>query len=293
MERIMKQLGIDRNREAYTAYRFFKATEFKQTRPERNNRYAAIYYAFDLNTPDSKRCTSDEFKQFLSKLDMRYLPAKKGSFLATVRKDLDRWDRRPLRYLVDRITFLGNERAKVYHDYTRTAKTFGVGAWFLSGILKEKEGWDILPINAPDDPGEEGFRDLLRAIPTEFATDTVNGGFSVAYGAYWYRKLGFLDGLDFKASYNMHDADGDFVRIDADAFMEYEDFLKVGAGVSGFGNIERSFYNRDTAYGANVYVDIMDIFRMTYVRRHGDLKNSNYFYLGIENIPSLIYWLSR
>ena len=54
------------------------------------------------------------------------------------------------------------------------------------------------------------------------------------------------------------------------------------------------FSDKDTAYGANAYIDIMDIFRMTYVRRQGgDLEDNNYFYLGIENIPSLIYWLNR
>jgi hypothetical protein len=67
----------------------------------------------------------------------------------------------------------------------------------------------------------------------------------------------------------------------------------VGVGLSGFGNIEGSFYDRDTAYGANAYIDLMDLLRLTYVRRHGDLEDNDYFYIGIENIPSLLYWLYR
>jgi len=160
-------------------------------------------------------------------------------------------------------------------------------------MLKEQEGWDILPINAPLDPDEERYRAMLRVVPTELSVDTINGGFSFAYEAYWYRKIGFLNGLDFKASYNVHKSDGDFVRFDADAFSEYNDFLTVGAGVSAFGNVQRKFYDRNSAYGGNLYLDVMNIFRMTYVYRHGDVQDNSYLYFGVENLPSLIYWLSR
>ena len=293
MDLLMQKLEIDKSKEAYTAYRFFKATEFHLEKPDRHNRYGAIYYAFDRKVPDTKRYTSDAFKAFLGKLDMRYLPVKKGTFLYYARKDVDNWYKRPLRYLVDRVTYLENERAKVYPGYKPTAKAMGLGAWLASGMLKEQEGWDILPINAPYDPKEAAYRNMLRFLPTELSVDTVNGGFSFAYEAYWYHKAGFLNGLDFKASYNVHRSDGDFVRFDADAFSEYNDFLTVGGGVSAFGNVERSFYERDTAYGGNLYLDVMDIFRMTYVYRHGNVQDNNYLYFGIENLPSLIYWLSR
>ncbi len=293
MDLLMQKLAIDKSKEAYTAYRFFKATEFHLEKPDRDNRYAAIYYAFDRKLPDSKRYTADAFKAFLAKLDMRYLPVKKRSFLYYARKDVDNWYKRPLRYLVDRVTYLENERAKVYPGYKTTAKALGLGAWLASGMLKEQEGWDVLPINAPLDPEERAYRNMLRFVPTELSVDTVNGGFSFAYEAYWYHKMGFLNGLDFKASYNVHKSDGDFVRFDADAFSEYNDFLTVGAGVSAFGNVERRFYERDTAYGGNVYLDVMDIFRMTYVYRHGNVQDNNYLYFGVENLPSLIYWLSR
>ncbi len=105
--------------------------------------------------------------------------------------------------------------------------------------------------------------------------------------------MGLLNGLEFKPSYNFNEDDGDFIRMDISTFAEFDDFVKVGVGVSGFGNIEGKFYEKDSAYGANVYVDVMDIFRMTYVKRHGDIEDNDYFYLGIENIPSLIYWLNR
>jgi predicted acylesterase/phospholipase RssA len=293
MDIIMRQIGIPKSKEALTAYEFFKATEFKQTKPKNDNRYAAIYYAFNLKTVDAKRYTNDEFKQFLTKLDMRYLPVKKRSFLAYARKDVDEWAKRPLRYVVNRITVLENERAEVYPDYKPVAKAVSIAAWGGSTFLKEKDGWDILPINAPDDEGNEVMRNALRFFPTEISTDTTNGGLSIAYEAYWYHKMGFLNGLEFKPSYNFHDKGGDFVRMDIDTFSEFDDFVKFGVGVSGFGNMEGPFYVRDNAFGANVYIDIMDILRFTYVRREGDGVDNNYFYLGIENIGSLIYWLNR
>lgn len=293
MNILMKDLYIDKNSEALTAYNFFLTTEFKTGKPRTDNRYAAIYYAFNTKTTDAKRYTNTEFKSFLSKLDMRYLPVEKGSFLEYARSDLDHWGKRPLRHLVNRITTLENERAEVYPDYTPTAKSTSIAAWAGGSFLKEKEGWDILPMNAPDDPNLKGFRTALRLLPSEYSIDAVNGGFSFAYEAYWYKDMGLINGFEFKPSYTFHDEDGDFVRMDANLFKEYDDFVKFGAGISGFGNIEGSFYDRDTAFGGNVYVDFMDIFRATYVRRYGDVENNNYFYLGIENLPSLIYWLNR
>jgi len=293
MDHIMRELEIDKNKEALTAYTFFKTTEFKLGKPKQNNRYAAIYNAFNIKVSDKKRYTTAEFKSFLSKLNMAYLPQKENSFLSNARKDIDHWGKRPLRYIVNRITTLENERAEVYPGYGPTAKAISIGAWAGTSLLKQKEGWDIFPINAPNDKGNESFRNMLRFIPTEFATDMTNGGLTMAYEAYWYKKMSFLDGLDFKASYNFHDDKGDYVRFDVSAFSEFDDFVKLGAGISGFGNIEETFYQKDSAYGANVYVDIMDIFRLTYVRRHGDIEDNNYLFLGIENIPSLIYWLNR
>ncbi len=105
--------------------------------------------------------------------------------------------------------------------------------------------------------------------------------------------MDILNGFEAKASFIVGDDTSNFVRVDADAFKEYDDFMKFGAGVSFFGDMEGSFYKQDSAYGFNTYVDIMDIFRLTYVRRHGDDIKNNYLYFGIENIPSLIYWMNR
>ncbi len=293
MEHFMEYLKIDENPEAFTAYHFFLATEFGQTKPQKDNRYAAIYYAFNLEKPEKNRYTATDFTSFLGKLDMRYLPVKKDSFLAEARKDLKHWAKKPIRSLAGRITTLENGRAIEYPDYKSTAKAISIAAWGGSSLTKKKDGWNLFPLNVPSDEGRESLRTALRFIPSEMAFDTVNGGMSFGYSSYWYKDMGLINGLEFKPSYNFNDNEGDFIRMDINTFAEFDDFVKVGLGVSGFGNIESDFYEKNSAYGANIYVDVMDIFRFTYVQRHGDIDDNEYFYLGIENIPSLIYWLNR
>jgi hypothetical protein len=163
----------------------------------------------------------------------------------------------------------------------------------MSTFLKKKDGFQFLPLNVPQDEGKEGLRTALRLLPGEIATDMANGGVSFGYTALYYANLEYLTGLEAKASYIISDDIPDFVRVDFDAFYEYDDFMKFGAGVSFFGDMEGSFYKQDSAYGFNTYVDLMDIFRLTYVRRHGDIDKNNYLYFGVENIPSLIYWMNR
>ena len=61
MDRLARHLGIDRNREARTAYRFFKATEYGG-KVARDNRYAAIYYAFRKGVGEEERYSAENFK---------------------------------------------------------------------------------------------------------------------------------------------------------------------------------------------------------------------------------------
>lgn len=79
MDRLVKHLAIDKNKDAYTAYKFFLATEFNQKKINKKSRYASIYYAFNRDLPDKKRYATAEFTKFLKKLDMKYLSIKKDS----------------------------------------------------------------------------------------------------------------------------------------------------------------------------------------------------------------------
>ena len=294
MNRLKTRLGLDNNPDALAAYTLFLNTEFYHTVPKTTDRYSAIYNSFNIKKPNEKRYDSDEFKSFLTKLDMQYLDQYPKSFLYYAKKDVDHWHKRPLRAVINRITSLENDRAEVYPDYESIAKVTSISAWAGSTFVKEKDGFQFLPLNVPQDEGKEGLRTALRFLPGEIATDLSNGGTSLGYTALYYKDMGILNGFEGKASYIISNEGPNFLRADIGAFTEYDDFLKFGVGASFFGDTKGSFYKRDSAYGFNTYVDVLDIFRLTYVRRDGDdLDNNDYLYFGIENIPSLIYWLNR
>ena len=293
MNHFKTRLGLDEKPEALAAYKLFLNTEFHHLKPETTDRFSAIYNAFNRKKSDAKRYDNAEFKTFLSKLDMRYLKQSEDSFLTYAKEDIDNWYKRPLRDVISRITTLENNRAEVYENHNTVAKVTSVSAWIGSTFVKEKRGFQFLPMDVPQDEGKEGLRTALRLLPGAIASDLKNGGMSLGYTALYYANMDILNGFEAKASYVIGDNTSDFVRVDFDAFKEYDDFMKFGAGVSFFGDMEGSFYKRDSAYGLNTYVDIVDIFRLTYVRRYGDIENNYHLYFGIENIPSLIYWLNR
>jgi len=293
MNQLRTRLGLKKNPEAIAAYNLLLNTEFRHITPKTTDRFSAIYNAFNRTKPDAKRYDIDEFKTFVTKLDMRYLEEEHRSFLYYAKKDVNNWYKRPFRRIINRVTTLENDRAKIYKDHTSFARLTTIASWAGSTFVKEKDGFDILPLNVPEDEGKAGFRTALRFLPGEIATDMKNGGVSFGYTALYYANLEYLTGFEAKASYIISDKTSDIVRADLDAFYEYSDFAKFGAGVSVFGNIEGDFYDRDSAYGFNTYLDLMDIFRFTYVRRSGSSENNDYIYFGVENIPSLIYWLNR
>jgi len=296
MNELKTRLGLDKNPDALSAYNLFVNTEIYHKTPKTTDKFSAIYNAFNKKKHDNVRYTTDEFKAFLSHLDTRYLtPPKdpKNAFLTYAIKDIDNWYKRPFRRVISRISTLENERASVYPEQQPIATLTSLSAWAGSTFVKDKRGFELFPLDVPQDKGKEGLRTALRLLPGEVATDIKNGGGSFGYVARYYTNIDYFNGFEAKASYVYSDKIDDFLRVDVDAFTEYNDFLKVGAGVSLFGDFQGSFYKRDSAYGLNAYVDIVDIFRLTYVARHSDLETSNYIYFGIENIPSLIYWLNR
>ncbi|MHB0992883.1 MAG: patatin-like phospholipase family protein [Sulfurovum sp.] len=295
MNRLKTVLGIDENPEALAAYQLLLDTEFYDAKPKTTDRFSAIYNAFNTQKSDNERYDNDEFKLFLSKLDMHYLELPERSFVRYAKKDIDNWYKLPLRVIISRITTLENDRAEVVKEGNSLAAVTSLGAWAGNTFIKDKDGFKLLPLDVPQDEGKEGLRMALRLLPGEIATDLLNGGASFGYTGIFYGDMGLINGFEAKAAYVVSDKTNNFVRVDMDAFKEFDDLFKFGAGVSAFGDMESTFYQQDTAYGANAYVDIVDIFRLSYVYRHGSSveTENNYLYFGIENIPALIYWLSR
>jgi predicted acylesterase/phospholipase RssA len=294
MDYLKTVLGLDKNPEALAAYTLFLNTEFYHTKPKTTDRFSAIYNAFNLKKPDATRYSNEEFKIFLSKLDMKYMEESKNSFIVYAKKDIDNWYKRPLREVISRIALLENDRARAGKSGAYAVET-SLGAWASTSFLKEKRGFEFFPMNIPDDKRDEDVHMALKFLPQEVAADLNNGGLSFGYTPFLYHfeNKKFISGIEGKASYVAISNQDDFIRGDLSIYKGYEDFLKFGVGASFFGNVEGKFYQSDSAYGLNTYVDILDIFRFSYVRRNGDRYKKSHIYFGIENIPSLIYWLNR
>jgi predicted acylesterase/phospholipase RssA len=293
MNKLQRRLGINTNPEVLAIYTLLRDTEFHALKPKTTDRFSAIYNAFNIKKPNEKRYDNVEFKKFLTKLDLNYLKTSKNSFIVKAKKDIDNWYKRPTRFIVNRITTLENDRAEMYEEHASMATMTNIGAWAGATFLKDKKGLQIAPLDVPQDEGKENLRTALRFLPSELATDLSNGGMSVGYTALYYANTEYISGFEGKASYIIADKSDNFVRFDINAFKEYDDTFKFGGGISLFGDTTGSFYKRESAYGLNTYVDIIDIFRLSYVYRRGENVDKNHLYFGIENIPSLIYWLNR
>ena len=292
MNELKTLLGLDKNPEALAAYTLFLNTEFHHLKPKTTDRFSTIYNAFNLKKPEATRYDNAEFKTFLSKLDMKYLEQPENSFIVHAQSDIDNWYKKPTREIIKRVTTLENDRDKAGLPRSYGTAT-SVAAWASSDLYKEKRGFEFVPLDVPQDEGKEGLRTALRFIPGDIASDIKNGGLSFGYYARYYNDMNIIDGFEGKLSYVVNDEISDFVRLDVDAFKAYSDVLNFGLGVSVFGDMKGSFYKEDTAYGVNTYVDVLDMFRVTYVYRSGDIPDKNFLYFGIQNIPSLIYWLNR
>ncbi len=287
-------LEIDKHPEALSIYNLLQKTEFKHYKPQTHDRFSAIYNSFDLTLVDEDRYSNDSFKEFLSKLNMNYIQSPPNGFLNYAKEDIDNWYKRPLRFIVNRIASIESDSAAIDDEYTSIATLSNLGVWASSSLLEDKRGLDILPFNVPYDIGKDNLRQALRFLPTEISINGRYGGASLGYSALYYTSMDMIDGFEAKASYVIGDDVSDALRVDFGVFSDYGEYMKFGGGISLFGDMDGDFYKSDSAFGFNAYLDFMDIFRITYVNRQGDnTQNKHSVYIGVENIPALIYWLNR
>lgn len=292
MDKIKTDLGIDANPKALKAYNLFFQSEFKNIKhPKVDDSFSTIYNAFNHHKNDKLRYDITEFDLFLKRLDLKYLNDK-NSFIPQRKDTLDSWYKKPLSLIINRISMLENDYAQVEGNTQALAQITNMVAWMGNNLVTQKEGFHR-PLNIPQRKTSTPLVKVLQALPNEITNDIKNGGLGFAYNAYWYDHNNYIDAFEAKLSYNQSDDISDFIRLDLNIFHEYQDFLKVGIGNSFFGNVESTFYNQEGFYGLNGYVDILDIFRLTYVRRFNHPKERDYLYFGLRNIPSLIDWLQR
>ncbi|HHD74761.1 MAG TPA: patatin-like phospholipase family protein [Nitratifractor sp.] len=292
MDRFASKLKLQESKDAYTAYKMFKNSELCAQYPHDNSRFAAIYQAFNLKLPPKKLYSFSAFKLFIEQLNTESFDIAEDSFLAFAKLYPHSWYKKSAQEILDRVVLLENKKAHDKSKYVPIARALGFSAWVSSGILTPKEGLVFQPLLFPD-TGDELNRFAYKMLPSEIAFDTVNGGLSLGYSLYWYNSTALFDGIETKLSLNTGRHIDNFLRLDIDPFVKKKSFT-FGAGPSIFGNLQnRKFWNQNGAYGANIYADYNDIFRLTYVRRFGNIPNRDYFYFGIKNLSSLFYWLNR
>ncbi len=293
MERYKNILKIDNSKDASFVYNMLLKAEFCGEKPKNsNNRFAAIYNAFSWRVSEKNRYSMSEFKKFLKSLDITDMKVSEDSFLFYAKANPNDWYKEAAQTFINRISLIENKKAKFDDNYIHIAKAVDFAGWLSMGYLNKKRGFKIQPIFIPDI--NKDYAKYIKLLPTEFAFDNINGGGSFGWSAYWYENVGFLDGLQIKLSYNYGTHVNNHLRLDIDPFINYKKSFYLGAGASVFGNLEKgSFWDRRNAFGANLFIDYNDIFRLTYVRRFGSKYNKNHLYFGIKNISSLIYWLNR
>ncbi len=130
-------LGIDENPEALAAYTLFLDTNFIISNQKQPIVFLPSIMHFNITKSDNKRYDNDEFKTFLSKLDMRYLETPQSLSVRYAKKDIDNWYKVPLRVIINRITTLENDRAEVVKEGNSLAAVTSLGAWAGSTFVKE------------------------------------------------------------------------------------------------------------------------------------------------------------
>jgi hypothetical protein len=286
-------LGIDQNAKALSAFNLFFTTEFSPNKPVIiKDIFSNIYFAFNKRLSDTERYNLTEFKTFLRKLNPIYL-TDKNSFIPRDDKSIQNWYKRPLQLLINRITVLENNYADIKGNSKVLANATNMIAWMGNNFVKKQNGFDFLPMSIPENVSNPILANTLRLLPNEINTDVKNGGIGFAYNIYSYQEENNDHGYESKISLQQSDDMNNFLRLDLNMFQEKKDFVKFGLGASLFGKFDKKFYDKKSLYGANTYVDILDIFRLTYVHRWGETNERDFVYFGIENLPSLIYWLQR
>jgi hypothetical protein len=66
--------------------------------------------------------------------------------------------------------------------------------------------------------------------------------------------------------------------------------ITVGFGPSVYKDLTRSIDSK-VGYGTSIYVDVLNILRVTYAQRVDYAGKDSYIYVGINDIPSFIYWI--
>jgi predicted acylesterase/phospholipase RssA len=228
----------------------------------------------------------EDFHIFINNLNKNGYKAK-NRFLAQALLYPDEWYRESLAFIVQRIVDLEKKNS------TNLSKPIAsIAAYTAGSFYRHKSGYVYNPVSAPLDQDKL----WVKALPYELAI--TKNMISLGYENYYYfnhDKPYFPKAMELKPSlsFEMYDKKDqvNFARVDLNLNFEVKkDLLSFGFGPSLYKDLKMSL-DREVDLGVNAYVDILNIFRITATRR-GDYKGQDwYIYIGINDIPSFIYWM--
>jgi len=228
----------------------------------------------------------DEFYTLIKKLNQQQYQAQ-NSFLEHTLKHPNEWYRQPLSSVMHRIVSLEKRNSKNLTKALSSITAYGAGTFY-----RTKSGYTYNPISAPLDSEKL----WVKYFPYEvaFGRNIV----SLGYEHYYYlENEHFLlpNAIELKpsASFGLSQStpQNDFLRVDLNLNYELsEDTISLGFGPSYYQDlfVDNGF---NSNMGVNTYIDFLNIFRVTYARRGNG--EEEYLYLGINDIPSFLYWVSN
>ncbi len=229
---------------------------------------------------------SEEFYSFIDNLNKNGYKAK-NSYLKHTLKYPKNWYRRPLSSITQRIVKLEKYNSK------NLSKAFAsVGAYSAGTFYKTKSGYTYNPISAPLNSDKL----WVKAFPYELSF--ANNIFSLGYEHYYYfdnnhfllpKSIELKPSLSFEIENQQNQAP--FARVDLDVNYELaKDMLTLGFGSSIYRDLDRSIDSKFDI-GRNIYLDFLNIVRVTYTQRDDYRGKDSYLYIGINDIPSFLYWV--
>ncbi len=197
------------------------------------------------------------------------------------------WYRKPLTHIVQRIVTLEDKNSD-----NLSSAIASVAAYTAGSFYRDKSGWTYNPVSAPLDRKKL----WVKALPYEFAL--TKNMMTLGYEQYYFfehdkfylpRAVEIKPNIGFEFS-NRHDQ-VNFIRLDMDLNYDIKrDFIMIGAGPSLYRDFNNNLSSR-VDIGFNAYVDLLNVFRITYTKRNDYRGREHSFYFGINDIPSFIYWI--
>jgi len=227
-----------------------------------------------------------DFHTFIKNLNENNYKAK-NRFLEHTLAYPDEWHREPLSFVVQRIVDLEKKNSN-----NLSKPIASIAAYTAGSFYRHKSGYVYNPVSAPLDQDKL----WVKALPYELAI--TKNMISLGYENYYYfdyDKPYIPKAIELKPSlsFEMYDKKDqvNFARVDLNLNFEIkQDLLSVGFGPSIYKDLKISL-DREVDMGVNAYIDILNVVRITATRRDDYEGQDWYVYIGINDIPSFIYWM--